>query len=371
MIASLQPLRSKFSQSSVRMPLSSSIGDGVSLLTEMQSAVHGLVVLDAQCRIVLLNPCAEAMFGYGSEQMYGCAFELLLPLHAQVAQRRYLDQLCMNVKQGHPLETKMTLQGIRANGEEFPIQATVSHVTVQEQIFLAFIMHDVGARRRIEPRRQSAQSDRRKISLLSQLAREVEKKRFSKELYDDLAQRLSVLKLDFDWLEQNQTNPGAVVSDRLQRMQGMLDDIISSTKDIASNLRPPLLDDFGLLPAVEWMAEGFQKRTSIDCQLEHSGMTIKPGEPIASAMFRIIQESLLNIERHARASHVKIALWQTARNIHINVQDDGVGMANEHSNKAGCYGLITMQERVYNLGGSISIKITVPHGVTIHAVIPI
>ncbi|MFC6520253.1 PAS domain S-box protein [Undibacterium arcticum] len=316
MVAPLQPLLTQPSTFSVRMELPSSDGDGASLLAEMQSMAHGLVILDAQCHITLLNPCAEAMFGYGSEQLYGHAFELLLPLHEQVAQRVCLDQLCMRVAQGHRMKNRMALQGIRASGEEFPMQVMVSRVTVQGQIFLAFILHDLGARRKVERRRRFGQPDQRRISLLSQLAREVEKKRFSRELYDDLAQRLSVLKLDFDWLEENQTNADAVVQDRLQQMQGLLDDIISSTKHIASSLRPPLLDDFGLMPAVEWMAANFRKRTTIDCQLDNSGMTIKPREPVASAMFRIIQEGLLNIERHARARHVKITLWQTAKYPH-------------------------------------------------------
>ena len=371
MAASMQPLNTECPNLIIPTRLSPAPCEGISLLAEMQSTLHGLVVVDVQCRIVLLNPCAEAMFGYGSEQLYGSALELLLPLHEQLAQRLWLDRLRKNASQGQSLEMKKDLQGIRANGEEFPIQATVSQVIVQGQTFLTFLVHDLGASAKSESRCRLAESELRKITLLSQLAREVEKKRLSKELYDDLAQRLSVLKLDFDWLEENRGDTDAVVALRLQQMQAMLDDIISSTKHIASSLRPPLLDDFGLMPAVEWMTENFRKRTSIECRLENSGMTIKPGEPVASVMFRIIQEGLLNIERHARATHVKITLWQTSKNIHINVQDDGVGMTNGHGRKAGCYGLIAMQERVYNLGGSIRTKVTEPHGVTIHAVIPI
>ena len=211
----------------------------------------------------------------------------------------------------------------------------------------------------------------RKLAVSSQQANEVEKRRFSRELYDDIGQRLSVLKLDLDWLEKNLPGTNEYMPARVAQMQDMLDKVIMLTKSMASTLRPPLLDDFGLMPAVEWMTENFQKRNGIACSMQSRGMKSKFGEPIESAVFRVIQEGLLNIERHAHASNVKIVLEHVDHNLHIMIEDDGIGLTAECENKPGCYGLIAMQERIFVLGGTIALANTRPRGMTIHASIPI
>jgi signal transduction histidine kinase len=204
----------------------------------------------------------------------------------------------------------------------------------------------------------------------SQQANEIEKRRFSKELYDDIGQRLSVLKLDLDWLENSLPSDDECLPARVAQMQGMLDKVITLTKSMASTLRPPLLDDFGLMPAVEWMTENFRKKTGIACTVDGSAMKAKLGDPIDSAVFRVIQEALLNIERHAHARNVKVVLEHSEQRLDVLIRDDGIGMEAGSENKPGCYGLIAMQERIFVLGGTISIANMKPQGVAIHASIP-
>jgi signal transduction histidine kinase len=211
----------------------------------------------------------------------------------------------------------------------------------------------------------------RKLAVSSQQASEIEKRRFSKELYDDIGQRLSVLKLDLDWLQNTLPESKDCVPERVAEMQGMLDKVITLTKSMASTLRPPLLDDFGLMPAVVWMTENFQKRTGIKCSAKGIGMSTRVGDPMKSAVFRVIQEGLLNIEKHAHAANVQVVLEHSDKQLDVLIQDDGRGMDVDSENKAGCYGLIAMQERIFVLGGTITIKNIKPHGVLIHAAIPV
>jgi signal transduction histidine kinase len=248
----------------------------------------------------------------------------------------------------------------------------VSRVTLRGEMYLAVTLHDTG-RHTVTQRkpRPIAPYDLRKLAVSSQQASEVEKRRFSKELYDDIGQRLSVLKLDLDWLEHSLPETEASVPERVAQMQGMLDKVITLTKSMASTLRPPLLDDFGLMPAVEWMVDNFRKKTGIRCSVECIGQPIKLGDPIKSAVFRVLQEALLNIERHAHASNVDVVLERTDTTLEVQVQDDGTGMGPECDNKPGCYGLIAMQERIFILSGTITIKNKEPQGVAIHASIPI
>jgi PAS domain S-box-containing protein len=345
---------------------------GASLLSIIQSAMDGVIVIDATRQIVLVNRKAERMFGYPARHLLDKPVDILLPARAGPEQRRRMERLAAIRMSGR--RTRLGLKGLHSNGQEFAVNASISRITLRGEMYLALTLHDAG--RHSVPDRKSRSrpirsADLRRLAVSSQQANEVEKKRFSKELYDDIGQRLSVLKLDLDWLEHSlpETQEGA--PERVAQMQGMLDQVITLTKNMASALRPPLLDDFGLMAAVEWVVDNFQKRTSITCNVEGIGIPIKLGDPVKSAVFRVIQEALLNIERHAQASNVQVVLDHTDKKLDVLIQDDGIGMAPESENKTECYGLIAMQERIFVLGGTITIENIKPQGVSIHASIPI
>jgi PAS domain S-box-containing protein len=343
---------------------------GTSLLALVQSALDGVIVVDATRQIVLVNRTAERMFGYPARYLLDKSLDMLLPPRICPEQRRRIERLAAIRVTGRRM--RLGLRGQHASGHEFAVNASVSRITLRGEMYLAVSLHDSarhgGAQRKPRP---IAAADLRKLAVSSQQASEVEKRRFSKELYDDIGQRLSVLKLDLDWLEHSLPGTEAAVPERVAQMQGMLDKVITLTKSMASTLRPPLLDDFGLMPALEWMVDNFRKRTGTNCSIEGLGQPIKLGDPIKSAVFRVIQEALLNIERHAQASNVEVVLNRTETALEVLVQDDGIGMGAGCDNKPGCYGLIAMQERIFILSGTITIKSQQPQGVTIHASIPI
>lgn len=344
---------------------------GPSLLTIIQSAMDGVIVIDATRQIVLVNNKAENMFGYPARQLLDKSVDVLLPPRASTDQRRRMERRLAAIRVSGR-RSKLGLRAMHANGHEIPISAWISRIMVRGEMFLAVILRDPAKHNGVDRRSRSIKStDLRKLAVSSQQANEVEKKRFSKELYDDIGQRLSVLKLDLDWLENSIPGADEGIPQRVAQMQGMLDKVITLTKSMASTLRPPLLDDFGLMPTVEWMADNFQKKTAIACKVEGYDMTIKLGDPVKSAVFRVIQEALLNIERHAHAHNVTIVLEHADQQLDIMIQDDGDGMAVGSENKPGCYGLIAMQERIFILGGTITIQNAKPHGVVIHASIPI
>lgn len=343
---------------------------GPSLLSVIDSAMDGVIIVDAARQIVLVNHKAERMFGYPAKHLLEKPIDFLLP-PCVGEQHRRIDRL--TASRVNCWRIKLGLKGVHASGEQLSLNASISRVNVHGEWFLALIVHSSATDRSpINAKRRALRpSELRKWAASSQQANEVEKKRFSKKLYDDIGQRLSVLKLDLDWLENSLPDTDEGVPARIAQMQGLLDNVITMTKNMASALRPPLLDDFGLLPAVEWMAENFQKKTSILCSVESNGLEVKPGDPIESAIFRVIEEGLANIEKHSGADHARIAFLRTVNQLDVMIQDDGVGMGSESESKPGCYGLITMQERIFALGGTISIGNVKPHGVLIHASIPI
>lgn len=338
----------------------------------IQSAFDGVVVVDATRQIVLLNHEAERMFGYPTAHLLHKNLEVLLPPRLREEHREQMDRLAGTRINGRRLRIRIDLRGLRADGEEFLIDAAISRVTVRGEMFLVVILRELIEQFRFDPKSGMDESDLRKLAVSSQKTNEVEKRRFSRELYDDLGQRLSVLKLDMDWLE-NFVMPDndQRVPERIMQMQSMLNNIITQTKNIASTLRPPLLDDFGLIPAVQWATQDFQRKTAITCKIESNNMSMKAGDAVESAIFRVIQESLLNVERHAHASSVKIMLWLSNHQLDVLIQDDGIGMAAGSQNKSGCYGLASMQQRIYILGGTVSIENVKPTGMAIHVSVPV
>jgi PAS domain S-box-containing protein len=344
---------------------------GSSLLSVIQSAMDGVVIVDAMRHIVLVNQKIERMFGYPAKHLLEKPLDVLIPPRTGNESRRHMDRLTATRVSGR--RGKLELKGLRADGQPLTFNASISRVTVHGELFLALILHEPGGHRNEQEAKHSLirPHDLRRWAVSSQQATEVEKRRFSRKLYDDIGQRLSVLKLDLDWLENSLPETDDGLPARLAQMQGLLDNVITMTKSMASALRPPLLDDFGLLPAVEWMAENFRKKTSITVTVESSGMTGKLDDPIESAVFRVVQEGLSNIEKHAHASSARIIFERTENQLDVMIQDDGIGMPLGSEYKPGCYGLIAMQERIFVLGGTIGIENVAPHGLAIHASIPI
>lgn len=344
---------------------------GQPLLSIIESESSGVVIVDAARRIVLVNDMIERLFGYPADHLLEKPLDILVPPRSGRAAERRKD--CLTPVRMRGDRSTLELKGMHANGAALALNASISGVAVCGEFYLALVIHDAGLKKHDDEAFQclSLPAERRRLAVSSQQASEVEKKRFSRKLYDDIGQRLSVLKLDLDWLENSLSDADGCFPARLAEMQGLLDNVISMTKSMASALRPPLLDDFGLLPAVEWMAESFRKKTSIRCKVESKGITVKFDDAVESAIFRVVQESLSNIEQHANARNAKIVFSCSKKRLNVMILDDGVGMTSGCENKAGCYGLIAMQERIFVLGGTISIRNVRPHGVSIHASIPI
>jgi PAS domain S-box-containing protein len=344
---------------------------GPSLLSVIHSAMDGVVIVDSMRHIVLVNQKVERMFGYPANDLLEKPLDVLIPPRTASEPRRHMDRLSATRFSGR--RSKLELKGVHADGQCLTFNASISRVTVHGELFLALILHEPGGHRgeHETKRRLVRPHDFRRWAVSSQQATEIEKRRFSRKLYDEIGQRLSVLKLDLDWLENSLPETDDGLPARLAQMQGLLDNVITMTKSMASALRPPLLDDFGLLPAVEWMAENFRKKTSIACTVGSVGMAGKLDDPIESAVFRVVQEGLSNIERHAHARNARILFERTENQLDVMIQDDGIGMAPGSEFKPGCYGLIAMQERIFVLGGTISIENAAPHGLAIHASIPI
>ena len=205
--------------------------------------------------------------------------------------------------------------------------------------------------------------------------REEERTHIAREVHDVLGQALTGLKMDVAWLDEKlvaqKTPPDAALCHKTHSMMRLIDTTVQSVQRIASQLRPALLDDFGLEAAIEWQVQEFEERTAIHCDCVSSldDLTLPPEQ--ATAVFRIFQEALTNIARHAAASRVSILLEENAGYLVLEVQDNGRGMEPLDMTNIKSLGILGMQERARLVGGAITINGDASKGTIVTVRVPL
>jgi signal transduction histidine kinase len=243
------------------------------------------------------------------------------------------------------------------------MDASISQVETPEGKLFTVILRDVSERVR-------AQQELATMAAQASAVREEEKSRVARELHDELAQSLTALKMDAIWLKDHLARDPQEASRKLDAMLGMLDTSVAATRRIAADLRPLILDDLGLIPAVEWLVQNFIQRTGVACVLD-ADEDMELGEPYATAVFRIVQEALVNVAKHARATQVTIELQLRADAVSLEVRDDGIGFDTTAPRKAGSLGLAGLRERAQLAMGRVDIQSRPGEGTRVQAVIPV
>jgi signal transduction histidine kinase len=202
-------------------------------------------------------------------------------------------------------------------------------------------------------------------------AREAERARISREIHDELGQRLTALKMDTAWVARRVGDPPRGVQQKLQDMLALIDETIHDVRRVATDLRPGLLDDLGLAAAIEWKLNDFSTRNQIPCSSQLDDVAVEIDETTAIAIYRIFQETLTNIARHAQASQVEVQLRNLGDELHLRVRDDGIGMTSEQIQDDHSLGLLGMRERAYTIGADFQITSIPKKGTQIFLRIPV
>jgi signal transduction histidine kinase len=196
----------------------------------------------------------------------------------------------------------------------------------------------------------------RELACHLQDVREEQRSRIAREIHDELGQALTALKMDVHWLGRRLPESASELLDKIEAMSNLIGGTVQSVRRICSELRPGILDDFGLVAAIEWQAEEFAKRTGIPCQISAAPAEILLNRDLATAVFRIFQEALTNIVRHAEASRVDVGLKAKGGRFEMSVCDDGAGMQPEPFERGKSFGLIGIRERVRDFGGELFVS---------------
>ena len=209
----------------------------------------------------------------------------------------------------------------------------------------------------------------RALSERIEAIREDERTGIAREIHDELGQSLTVLKMDIAWIARR-LEPNAAAHAKLEEMSRTTDEIISAVRRISAELRPGILDDLGLAAAIEWQSEEFAARTGIRCEVDTFVDDTRMDRGLTTAVFRIFQEALTNVARHADASRIVVHLRIAHATLHLEVGDDGVGMPEVALGRLSL-GLLGMRERARRLGGDCSVRRREPCGTVVVLDLPI
>jgi signal transduction histidine kinase len=217
---------------------------------------------------------------------------------------------------------------------------------------------------------EEAEKELRQLSLQLVQAQEEERKVISRNLHDEVGQMLTALRVELGTLEQLRTASATEFGGHLEETKRLSEATLRTVRDLSLGLRPSMLDDLGLAPALEWQARDFSRRFGVPVDVQLEGELNGLPERHRTCVYRVVQEALTNCARHAQASSIRIVAHGGADRVSVTVQDDGVGMAGAKTGARGL-GLVGIQERVRELGGSVTLFSQPDKGTVLTADIPI
>jgi len=320
----------------------------------LESAMDGIVAVDEAQRIVIYNPAAERIFGWSREEAMGQPLGMLVPSAHRVAHEGLVRQFGRTGATSRRMGAGVVVSGLRKSGAVFPIEASISHLHLDGGELYTVIVRDVteAVRTRAELTQLAAEASS---------VREQEKARIARELHDELAQSLAVIKMDLMQLSGVLRMIDSGAEQSVARMVAEIDASVAATRRIAADLRPPILDDLGLAAAIEWLSEEFTRRRTIPCAVHIRG-DLNLEEPFATGVFRILQEALANVAKHAHADRVEVFAECSGEDILFAVVDDGVGFDPGGPRKPLSLGLVGLRERVHLLQGRLVVTSSPGHG---------
>ncbi|MGZ5036907.1 MAG: PAS domain-containing sensor histidine kinase [Usitatibacter sp.] len=336
----------------------------------LDSAMDAIITVDERQHIVLFNKAAEDVFGCSRDEAIGAPLNWFIPERFRAAHGQHLERFRDTDSTSRRMGAQRTVRGLRRNGEEFPIDASISQVSEDGHRFFTVILRDVTDRDRAEKALRESREEIRALGLVAQNLREQANSRVARELHDELGQALTALKIDVIWLKEHAASKDAAIQAKLASMQFLLDGTVAATRRISADLRPLVLDDLGLAAAADWLVQNFTNRTGVACDL-----VIGPGfddleDPFATTLFRALQESLTNIAKHANATRVEVTLSRHDGELTLSVRDDGRGFLPDEPRKPTSYGILGLHERAYLLGGDVTVDSAPGQGTIIEMRLP-
>lgn len=320
-------------------------------------------------QIFYVSPAFERIWGFSADKLYREPQSWQQLVH--VADRERVRRAFQARRIGNPYDMEFRIlrpngavRWIRARG--FPIRDASGRAHR-----VAGIAVDITARKEAAAAQEQANQRLREFGVYLEAAREEERIRIAREIHDDFGAMLLAIKIDLDACRKEHAAVPKIAA-TMEEVMARIDEVVTAVRRISTALRPSVLDNVGVVAAVEWQAQELERRTGIGCEVvcesDHDELDIEPER--ATAIFRIVQEALTNVARHSEATRVDITLRDHEGNVELQIKDNGKGFDTGRVADIQRWGLIGMGERARAFGGKFAIT-TAPHqGTTIRVVIP-
>ena len=328
-------------------------------------AEDAIIVIDQDQSIILFNQGAAKLFSYDPEEVLGQSINRLLPERFRADHSRHIDNFGLAPQTARRMAQRREVFGLKKDGTEFPAEASISKLVIGDKTTFTVIVRDITDRLR---------SERQLQSLTSQMmtAQEEERRRIARELHDDINQRLALLAIDMGNME---VMPAMMTEQARQTVQALAQRLATISDDVrrmAYQFHPSILDDLGLTAALSHMVKEWSASTGIKTVIVQEEIANPLPRAIASCLYRIAQESLANVRKHAKASRVELELTCDGQEITLSIHDSGVGFDLEAVQVQHLgLGLVNMRERVRSVRGRFDIQSEPGRGTHITVQIPL
>lgn len=364
--------------------------DKLTLLLE--STGDGMFGIDLAGRCTFINRAGAAMLGYAAADLLGHNMHLLIH-HSHEDGSHYPEERCpifLAFRTGQPCRIDQEVFW-RADGTSFAVEYSSHQILDEGKIRGAVItFSDISARRHAEEQLQrakqelelrvkertaelsSALTQLRQLSAHAHSVREEERKRIAREVHDELGSLLVALKLDVNWMARRVADREEVAR-KCASMSRLIEAAVENVGRIITDLRPSILDHQGLIAALEWQVQEFADATGMQCDssIEIAPDAAPPDGNAATAVFRIFQEMLSNVARHAKANWVRIRIVLAPGRLQMEVQDNGVGTQSADLDSPRSYGVMGMRERALHFGGTLDIESARGKGTLVRLTLPL
>lgn len=333
------------------------------------SARDAIVTVNSTKRVVLFNSAAEQMFGVDSVAAIGSDIDELLSRCLKPAQ---LKNLVQHLDEGWRLPNGLVFLGIIESlrgAQEYPVELSLTTTAFRGEVLHTAMFRDLTEHQRAERELLETNRQLQELSASLQSVREQERTGIARELHDELGQMLTGIRMELSWLGGRLLDGQQALVDKVGSIKGQIDQTIASVRRMSSELRPLVLDDLGFAAAAGWYVDQFSARTGMPVELLLPAADPQRDDGVATALFRVLQESLTNVARHAGATRVEVRLDFRDGLWALSIRDDGVGFVHVPG-KGGDIGLVGMRERAQILGGQFSVTTAPGAGTLIEVLIP-
>ena len=326
--------------------------DSEARLRELLTKLPEAVIVSAGDRIDFVNQAACRLLGADAQALCGQSLQAFIPAGSS-------PRLSAHLAGGVPVVPLTEVTIVRSDGTLRQVESLGTPVEYGGGQATLMVMRDISELKRAQAELAASHADLTRLVTELDNIQEAERRRIAREVHDDLQQTLAAIRMDLRSLGDGLDGTSSAVAPALTRIDGLAEAAIASTRRIINDLRPQVLEDLGLVAALETLATRFELRHGVDCSLRISDLSrdddgIDPA--VVTCLYRVAQEALNNVAKHARASHVQLHLQQVgADRLRLTISDDGLGLAEADLRKPQSFGLLGMRERVRAAQGSLQV----------------